>query len=200
MNLAVRDVKNGLIGNVPQKMFHKSILSGLHRLIGGNQPKLEAMAARLVQLMISGMMLVEVVESYKEGMEGGDRFAKIYDRELREVQNSVMTEIQRCVDNFQVNLEKDLREELMMVDKNKERAARLMKTIDAKYDFEEMVVLIYDDIVGFDKHTIEGHRIDILPLSGKSGLVFSDSRDQCNPQMPSALGLVSNVAHGISDR
>jgi len=109
MNLAVRALKDGLIG---KGMFQKSILDGLYSDTGGDRPKLKVMAARLVQLMTSGMMLVVIEESSKEGKEAGECFAEIYEGELREVLTSVPTEIQKCVTNFKVNLHEDLRKEL----------------------------------------------------------------------------------------
>jgi len=195
MNLAIRALRDGLIG---KEMFQKSILDGLYSETSGDRPKLTAMAARLIQLMISGMMLVVVVKSYKEGKEGGERFARIFPGELLEVQASVTTEIQRCVDNFEENLKEDLRKELLAGDKNEQIVQRLMKKIEVKYDFKEMVVLIYNDIAGFEKHKFGGPGVDILHFHGRCGIVFhSNKRGECNPKKQLAEEIVSKIVHGV---
>jgi len=192
MNLAVRALRNGLIG---KEMFQKSILDELYSMTGGDRPKLGAMAARLIQLMICRIILVVAVEGFKERKDVLERYAEIYSRELLEVQASVTTEIQRCVDNFEVNLEEDLRQELMTGDKNGESSERLMKKIEAKYDFKEMVVLIYNDSLTGYELSFKGCAVYIHDLNAKDGIVFySDKRGQCSPQMQSAQGLVSQIA------
>jgi len=156
MKDAVMLLKDGLIG-----ILQKNVLEGLYNMTGGDRLELIRMAVILVQLMVSGIMVVVALEGFNESKDDVERFVKIYDHELLEVQASVTREIQKCVDNFVDNLKEDLRKELMTDDKNKESAERLMKKIDAKYDFKEMVVLIYNDIVGYDKHTFGGYRIYI---------------------------------------
>jgi len=195
MKDAVKFLKNGLTG-----ILKKNILEGLFNLTCGDRPELIKTAAILIQLLVSGMMVVVALEGFNESKDEVERYVKIYERELREVQASATREIQKCVDNFIDNLREDLRLELMTGDQNEESAERLMKKIDEKYDFKEMVVLIYNDIVGFDKHTFGGQHLNILHFNGKCGIIFcADKRGQCSsPQLQIAQSLLSNIAHSQS--
>ena len=50
--------------------------------------------------------------------------------------------------------------------------------MSVKYDWLENFVLVYNDLVGFDKHCFGGHSVSILHRNGKCGIIFYRKKDE----------------------
>jgi len=151
--------------------LEEETLYSIYCRTGGDRRKLAIMAARLVQLMISGMILVVVIKNYVEGTDEGERAAKRYHLEIGEVRESLTNLFRKCAQNFKSYLQNDLRTELLTDSNPQDSVGILINLLKLKYNYLELVVIIRDDC--FERVPDIGRNcIYQLSVNGKCGFVF----------------------------
>ena len=103
------------------------------------------------------------------------------------------------IENFREKLTEDLRLALEQEDcSNEDIAQRLWNKLNEKHASIMFEVLVYDETVGFDKHTIGGgFYVNIFRHHGRCGVVFyAHSPRPIHPRRKEAQLLVSQIVRG----
>lgn len=164
----VLDVKNlldAIIGN--------GILDNFYFKTEGNRPRVSAFATRLLQVAIGGMMVVSTYETRMRGRDEAEAVTERFYSLLREAHGKAQSVRNRCVENFQDNMLKDLNRKLDEgCYSNDCFVRRIHYFMNEKYDWLENVVVVYNDLHGYDKHTIGGYYVHSFHYRGKCAVVF----------------------------
>jgi len=196
MKSAVYDLKVSLTDG---GVHGQSMLETLYTSTEGDRGKIKAVATRVIQLLASGMMIVVITEHHQGGDAAGRNFAEVYQNYMRDIERNTTAVLQRCENDFKANLKIDLEKELRRGGGNQDIVQRLSAKIDTKYDFMDMMVIVYNDIAGFSEHCICGSQVNVLHVNAKCGTVFYQRKTaKQSSRKETALQIVRSLAelHG----
>ena len=165
---ALNVVFRGLVGN---HLFHNKILNAFYDKSGGDRPKIVALNIRLLRLVSSGLISVMVYETIQHNYTGAQMQAPGYQEKLNDTIKEMDKIVQKCIDEHKKNMKTDL---LRVLDKNADHKtlARYIKNSFAnKYDWLNIVALVYNNIEGNDNHVFDGDYIS-MNFNNKNSLVF----------------------------
>ena len=165
---ALNVVFRGLVGN----NFHRNnILNAFYDKSGGDRPKLAALNIRLLRLLSSGFISVMAYETIQHNYTGAQIQAPGYQEKLNKTIKKMDEIVQKCMEEHKKNMRTDLRRALDKIDDHKTLAHYIKNSFVNKYDWLNIVALVYNNIEGNDKHMFDGEYISVN-FNNKNALVF----------------------------
>ena len=196
--IALNFILSGMIGterlDSSEGSFESNIFEDLNRKTEGNRPRIVALGVRLLKVVVGGMVVISTYETMVHGKEGAAHILGSLCRRLNTTVDKVKHILDICVKNFDRNMLNDLNKKLDKGGSNKDLATEISQLMNAKYDWLETVVLVYNDLVGSDKHCLNGYRVESLHRNGKCGIVFYQDKNK-EPKVSDRYAEASTIAH-----
>jgi len=179
--------------------FRNSILDEFYNDTKGDRPNISALAIRLLQLICGGMIVLATYETVMRGEKGAKEMTKPFDSRLKNVCSNVQSVLDRCVKNFRDNMLRDLNKKLDEGGSNMDLVTKISSFMHDKYDWLENFCLVYNDLLGSDKHWFDGDRVESLHHKGKTcGIVFYRTKDE-TPKFSDRYDEAYKIVKGVKD-
>ena len=188
-------ILDGMIGEGTMKT---SIFDKLYDKTGGDRSGISALGIQLMQVAFGGMMVMSTYETMKHGdVAAEDRLRHLHER-LQEAAIKIQSILDRCQNEtiFRENMLNDLNSKLDEGGSNEYLATKISGLMSVKYDWLETVVIVYNDLVGFDKHCFNGYRVHSLHRNNKCGIVFYQDKNK-KPKVSDRYTEASSIVDGI---
>ena len=170
MLLAIRVLLNGVTGGGE---FRNNIFETFYEHSWGDRPKTAKIGGRIIQLVSGGLMAQMTFETLQRGKEGADEIAEMFRGRLDDVNRSVRAAIDRCTDNFKVNMQHDIETviEENHTQSNTDILHVLSGKLSEKYDWLRLDCMVCNK-KGIDEQALDGSWIDKLDYFDKCAVVF----------------------------
>lgn len=165
-------ILKGMCGISLTGAIQRSLFDELYDKTGGDRPRISALGVRLLQLVFGGVMVITTCETMEYGEMAAKHEARPRSLRLKAAALKLKLVQDKCQFYFDRNMLNDLNKKLDEGGSNEQLATEISRLMSVKYDWLENFVLVYNDMWGFDKHTISGYRVESLHRNNKCGFVF----------------------------